>query len=173
MAGQWQPRRHRVLPRWQPLAGLHQWWRCPARRSADRGAPASFRLAQLGSYAINVDALGDYVHASIVDAGPVPRIPPARVLGGIEAQSDRVTARAEAEHVFEQNRIAPFETPTADYTLVNASIGFKPFSGNDKISLLLSANNIFDVEARRHSSFLKDFAPLGGRDLRATIRVGF
>ncbi|WP_029935516.1 TonB-dependent receptor [Sphingomonas sp. UNC305MFCol5.2] len=136
-------------------------------------ADASFRLAQLGSYAINVDALGDYVHASIVDAGPVPRIPPARVMGGIEAQSDRITARAEAEHVFEQNRIAPFETPTADYTLVNASIGFKPFSGNDKISLLLSANNIFDVEARRHSSFLKDFAPLAGRDLRATVRVGF
>jgi iron complex outermembrane receptor protein len=29
------------------------------------------------------------------------------------------------------------------------------------------------VEARRHSSFLKDFAPLSGRDLRATVRVGF
>jgi len=26
---------------------------------------------------------------------------------------------------------------------------------------------------RRHSSFLKDFAPLAGRDIRATIRFGF
>lgn len=136
-------------------------------------ADASFRLAQLGNYAINVDALGDYVRATIVDQSPAPRIPPARVLGGIEAQSDRLTARAEVEHVFEQDRIAPFETPTDAYTLVNASIGFKPFSGNDRISLLLSANNIFDVDARRHSSFLKDFAPLAGRDLRATVRVGF
>jgi iron complex outermembrane receptor protein len=136
-------------------------------------ADASFRLAQLGSYAINVDALGDYVRATIVDESPAPRIPPARVLGGIEAQSDRLTARAEVEHVFEQDRIAPFETPTDDYTVVNASIGFKPISGNDKISLLLSANNIFDIDARRHSSFLKDFAPLAGRDLRATVRVGF
>lgn len=136
-------------------------------------ADASFRLAQLGAYTINIDALGDYVRATIVDRSPAPRIPPARVLGGIEAQSDRLTARAEVEHVFEQDRIAPFETPTDAYTLVNASIGFKPIAGNDRISLLLSANNIFDVDARRHSSFLKDFAPLAGRDLRATVRVGF
>ena len=134
---------------------------------------ASFRLAQIGNYAVNLDAVGDYVRANIVDAAPVPRIPPARVLGGIEVQSDRLSARAEVEHVFEQDRIAPFETPASDYTLVNASIGFKPIPGNNRISLLLSANNIFDVEARRHSSFLKDFAPLAGRDLRASVRVGF
>ena len=36
-------------------------------------------------------------------------------------------------------------------------------------TLTLSANNIFDVVARRHASFLKDFAPLAGRDLRATL----
>lgn len=136
-------------------------------------ADASFRVARIGSTTINIDALGDYVHANIVDLSPAPRIPPARVLGGIEAQSDRFTARAEVEHVFEQDRIAAFETPTDDYTLVNASVGFRPIPGNQKISLLLSANNIFDVDARRHSSFLKDFAPLAGRDLRATIRVGF
>lgn len=134
---------------------------------------ASFRLAQIGNYAVNLDAVGDYVRANIVDAAPVPRIPPARVLGGLEVQSDRLSARAEVEHVFEQDRIAPFETPTSDYTLVNASIGFKPIPGNSRISLLLSANNIFDVEARRHSSFLKDFAPLAGRDLRASVRLGF
>jgi iron complex outermembrane recepter protein len=39
--------------------------------------------------------------------------------------------------------------------------------------VVLSANNIFDVEARRHASFLKDFAPLAGRDFRATLRLGF
>lgn len=136
-------------------------------------ADASVRVAKIGGTSINVDALGDYVHANIVDEGPVPRIPPMRVLGGIEAQSDQVTGRVEAEHVFEQDRIAAFETPTSDYTLVNASIAFRPIPGNQKISLLLSANNIFDVDARRHSSFLKDFAPLAGRDLRATVRVGF
>jgi iron complex outermembrane receptor protein len=132
----------------------------------------SARLATLGSYTVNFDLLGDYVHATAGNT-PVPRLPPARVLGGLEAQSDLLTGRVEVEHVFDQNRIAPFETPTADYTMVNASIGIRPFADNKKISLTLSANNIFDVDARRASSFLKDFAPLAGRDLRATLRVGF
>jgi iron complex outermembrane receptor protein len=136
-------------------------------------AEISAQLGQIGGYVINLDLLGDYVRATIVDSGPAPRIPPARVLGGIEAQSDRLTGRVEVEHVFEQNRVTPFETTTHDYTLVNASVSFRPIPANEKVSLLLSANNIFDVDARRHSSFLKDFAPLSGRDIRVTARFGF
>jgi iron complex outermembrane recepter protein len=135
-------------------------------------ADASIRLARLGTTSINLDGVADYVHATIVDGGPVPRIPPLRLLGGLEAQGDRFTARAEVEHVFEQDRIAAFETPTADYTLVNASLSLRPFGRDSGTTLLLSANNLLDVTARRHASFLKDFAPLAGRDLRATIRVG-
>ena len=132
----------------------------------------SATLFEIGGYRINGDVLGDYVHANIVDQGPVPRIPPARVLGGVEAQGDLFTARGEVEHVFDQNRIADFETPTDDYTMVNASISVRPFGDDSKNSILISANNIFDVNARRHSSFLKDFAPLAGRDIRASLRVG-
>ncbi|TXC71389.1 TonB-dependent receptor [Sphingomonas ginsenosidivorax] len=135
-------------------------------------ANASVRLARIGSYVINADALGDYVRANIVDQGPVPRIPPMRVLGGLEAQGDTANARLEVEHVFDQNRITTFETKTNAYTMVNATIGFSPFGKDSKTSILLSANNIFDVVARRHASFLKDFAPLAGRDFRATLRFG-
>ncbi len=135
-------------------------------------ANGSVRLARVGGYVINVDALGDYVHANIVDEGAVPRIPPMRVLGGIEAQGDSVNGRVEVEHVFDQNRIATFETPTDGYTMVNASIGLSPFGKDSKTTLLLSANNLFDVNARRATSFLKDFAPLAGRDFRATLRFG-
>jgi iron complex outermembrane receptor protein len=131
----------------------------------------SARLATIGGYTVNADLLGDYVHATLVGDGPVPRIPPLRVLGGLEAQSDTLTGRVEVEHVFEQDRIADFETPTESYTLVNASLAIKPFPANRDISLTLSANNLFDVDARRHSSFLKDFAPLAGRDIRATLRL--
>jgi len=135
-------------------------------------ADATARLFTLAGYRFNADVLGDYVHATIVDLGPVPRIPPMRVLGGIEAQGDRITARGEVEHVFEQTRIAAFETPTDAYTLVNASISLSPWGRENRTSLLFSANNIFDVDARRHPSFLKDFAPLAGRDLRVTLRFG-
>ena len=128
-------------------------------------------LFNVGSTRINADLLGDYVHANIVDVGPVPRIPPARVLGGLEAQQDRFTARAEIEHLFKQDRVSSFETTTQAYTLVNASVAIKPWA-TDRTSILFSANNLFDVNARRHASFLKDFAPLAGRDLRVTLRFG-
>ena len=132
-------------------------------------AQGSVRLARIGGYTLNADLLGDWVHATVVDRGPVPRIPPMRLLGGIEAQSDSITARAEVEHSFEQDRVSTFETPTDGFTLVNASVALKPFGVANPTSLILSANNIFDVDARRHASVLKDFAPLAGRDLRATL----
>lgn len=133
-------------------------------------AEGSVVLGQIGGYKINADALGDYVRATIRDQGPAPRIPAARVLGGLEAQSDKLTGRVEVEHVFDQNRIRAFETTTPGYTMVNASVAVTPFSTMPKLSLTLSANNLFDVDARRAASFLKDFAPLAGRDIRATLR---
>ena len=48
---------------------------------------------------------------------------------------------------------------------------FKPWGKASNTSILLQANNLFDVEARRATSVLKDYAPLAGRDLRATLRV--
>lgn len=132
----------------------------------------SVKLAQAGSFAINLDGVADYIRATIDSAGPAPRIPPFRILGGLEAQSDRLQGRVEVERVTAQDRLADFESRTKGYTMVNASLSVKPFAGNDS-TILLSANNLFDVDARRHASFLKDFAPLAGRDLRVTARVSF
>ncbi|MEK9211968.1 TonB-dependent receptor [Sphingomonas sp. 2378] len=132
-------------------------------------AEGSLRLATVGRYAINADLLGDYVHAQIIGTGPAPRIPPLRLLGGLEAQSDSVNARVEVERSFKQTRVLGLETPTDGFTLVNASVQLKPWGAANPTTLTLSANNIFDVDARRHASVLKDFAPLAGRDLRATL----
>jgi iron complex outermembrane receptor protein len=134
---------------------------------------ASARVAQIGGFAINLDAIADYVRATIDSAGPAPRIPPFRLLGGIEAQSDTLQGRIEVEQTFEQDRLAEFETRTPGFTMVNASVSWKPFEAHRNTSLTLSANNIFDVEARRHASFLKDVAPLAGRDIRLTARLSF
>jgi iron complex outermembrane receptor protein len=79
----------------------------------------------------------------------------------------------EVEHAFRQNRNAPLETETDGYTLVNASLDWTPLADNPDLTLSLAANNIFDVVARRHSSLLKDYAPLAGRDIRVTARFGF
>jgi iron complex outermembrane recepter protein len=134
-------------------------------------AEGSVRLGTVRDFSVNLTALGDYVHANILGSGPAPRIPPLRLNGGLEASSDRFTIRGEVEHVFDQDRISAFETPTDGFTLVNASIAWKPWGAASNTSLLLSADNIFDVEARRASSVLKDYAPLPGRDIRISARV--
>lgn len=130
---------------------------------------AAATLARFGGYDLAVDGSADYVHARIVGAGPAPRIPPLRVLGGVALRSPRVTGRVEAEWSDRQNRTQPFETATDGFTVVNAAVTLQPFATN-RTTLVLSANNLFDVVARRHASFLKDYAPLAGRDLRATVR---
>jgi iron complex outermembrane receptor protein len=132
----------------------------------------SARIARIGGFTLNADVVADYVRASITGGDPVPRIPPFRILAGLEAQSDRVTGRVEVEQVADQDRIAAFETPTDGYTMVNASLSFRPFRDNDS-SIMLSANNLFDVDARRAASVLKDYAPLAGRDIRIIARVSF
>jgi iron complex outermembrane receptor protein len=130
----------------------------------------SYTLARLGDTQIVADALADYVHATIVDVGPAPRIPPLRLLGGLEARGGRIFGRAEVEWIDHQDRITAFETRTPGFTMVNASIGVHPLPDNRNFSLILSGNNLLDVTARRHASFLKDYAPLAGRDIRVTAR---
>lgn len=131
----------------------------------------SLELAESGLWTFSVDGLADYVHASIDGAGPAPRIPPLRFMGGLRAKSAKFDAGIEVERVTAQRRTAANETGTPGYTMVNLELAWRP-SGNDSpISLVLSASNLFDVEARRHASFLKDYAPLADRDIRLTVRL--
>lgn len=135
---------------------------------------AAATLARLGETRIEVTGLVDFTRADILGGGGrVPRIPPLRMLGGIEASGGIVGGRIEVEHATAQRRIAVFEGDTDGWTMVNASINWRPLGQNSNTLISLSANNIFDVEARRHSSFLKNVAPLPGRDVRVTARLSF
>ena len=136
-------------------------------------AGASATVYRRGSFRFVIDGVADYVRATIKDGGPVPRIPPLRLLAGIEAQSAQFDGRIEVERVATQNRVAALESPTPGFTLVNASLAWRPFGRRNPSSLILSANNIFDVDARRHASFTRDFAPLAGRDIRLSARISF
>ena len=115
----------------------------------------------------------DAVRATIKNFGPAPLIPPFRVLGALTGSRGRVDGRLEVERTSSQHRTAPNETPTPGYTLVNASLDYHPFAANPELTLSLQGDNLFDVDARRHSSVLKDYAPLAGRDIRLTARLGF
>jgi iron complex outermembrane receptor protein len=134
---------------------------------------ASVTLARFGDGKIVADGLGDYVHARIDSVGAAPRIPPLRVLGGLSYQSTKFDIRGEVERTARQDRVAEFETETPGFTMVNAEVNIRPWGKERPLSFAVSANNIFDVVARRASSFLKDYAPLSGRDIRVSARVSF
>lgn len=137
-------------------------------------AQASAKLIDTPGFALSVDGVADYTKATLSGGrGPVPRIPPLRLLGGIEAEVGNFGGRMEVEWTSSQNRIAQFETPTAGFTMVNAQLSWKPWGRHSKSTIVLSADNIFDVEARRHASFTKDFVPLSGRDIRLSFRFAF
>ena len=134
----------------------------------------ALKIAQLGQARIDLTGLVDYTHARILNGGgAVPRIPPLRMIGGIEATGGAIGGRVELEHARAQRNIAAFETVTPSFTLVNASLSFKPFGPDKATTVIVQANNIFDVEARRHSSFLAGVAPLFGRDIRLSVRTAF
>ncbi len=136
-------------------------------------AQGSVDLATFGVVKLTADGLADYVHAQIESVGPAPRIPPLRLLGALGATSPKIDGRVEVEWTDHQNRLSALETETDGFTLVNASIALRPWGTERPLSFALSANNLFDVNARRAASFLKDFAPLAGRDFRITARASF
>lgn len=133
----------------------------------------SLTLARFGAVRVVADGLADYVRATIAGVGPAPRIPPLRLLGGLALNTPGFDIRGEVERVGAQRRISALETPTDGYTLVNAELNVRPWGEERPLSFALSANNIFDVAARRHASFLKDYAPLAGRDIRVTAKLNF
>jgi iron complex outermembrane receptor protein len=57
--------------------------------------------------------------------------------------------------------------------MVNASLDWHPLAEDPQLTLSLTGNNLFNVNARRHASDLKDYAPLAGRDIRLSARMEF
>lgn len=121
-----------------------------------------------------IDAFSDFVWAELSDSGdPLPRIPPLRLGVGVGYESTGLHGRVGATRVTAQDRVSDFEEPTDGYTMLDARIGVRLFRGRTVHDIVLSGTNLLDQEARSHTSFIKQFAPLPGRDLRLTYQVSF
>ena len=125
------------------------------------------------TYGLAFDAGLDVVRATNVTAGePLPRIPPFRYRFGVEAQWQMLDGRIEVAGAAAQNRTSLLETSTDGYTFLNARLGYKPFEDQD-VQFVLQAQNLTNAAGRPHTSFLKDIAPLPGRDVRLYLRVSY
>lgn len=129
------------------------------------------KLMQWGNRTFSLDASSDYVRANLKANGPVPRIPPLRLMGGVEYAAPNLTLRGEVEWNAAQRRVGTFENPTRSFTLLNANATWRPMGQDGPLTVILSAENLLNVVGRRAASFTRDFMPIAGRDVKLTARI--
>ncbi|HEY8352805.1 MAG TPA: TonB-dependent receptor, partial [Sphingomonadales bacterium] len=122
---------------------------------------------------LDVTLFGDYVRGKFAEGGNLPRIPGGRLGGRVEWGTGDFDATVEYFHLFRQNRIAEFETATPGHDMLNLTLSYALDLGGASGQIYLSADNLLDVTARNHSSFIKDTVPLPGRNIVLGLRASF
>ncbi len=106
--------------------------------------------------------------------GNLPRIAPSRVGGELRWNRGAWRASLGAVRYARQDDVAAFESATPGYTLVDAHLAWHvDTAGGNAWEVFLDGSNLLDKEARVHTSFLKDLAPLPGRGVAFGVRAFF
>ena len=137
-------------------------------------ARVNFQLQDEATSKCGLEFFGDSVRASNRDTSEaLPRISPGRIGAALHGLQSGWSWRLDATYHLAQNHLATDETPTAGYTMVGASFGrdFQVAGAAARFTLRLT--NLFDVEARNASSFIKDALPLPGRGVEAGLKLSF
>ncbi len=158
-----------------PDGGLRElrWRQAPA---VFRGfeVQASTEIFHIGDGHLVLDAWGDYVRAELSDDNePLPQIPPLSLGTGLGWSSPTWRGRASVRRIGAQNRIAPLETATDSYTMLDANVGYRLVQGAVLHDITLYGKNLTDQEARNHTSLIKEFVPLPGREIRLIYQLTF
>jgi iron complex outermembrane receptor protein len=72
-----------------------------------------------------------------------------------------------------QTRVAPEETVTPGYTIINVAASWRLGGARRNWDLFLRGTDLANASAREHGSFLKDFAPLPGRGIGGGVRLRY
>ncbi len=135
----------------------------------------TYSTKTFGDIDLHLDAQADLVRAELKDVtgnDNLPRIPPMSALAGIEARAEMFDLRTELEYAAKQTRVTANELPTDSYMLWNAYLTMRPFDNKD-LSFEIRGSNLGNVDARQHTSFLKDLVPLPGRNVKVSFRAAF
>jgi iron complex outermembrane receptor protein len=131
-------------------------------------------LMEDGPSAVDMRLFVDYVHGELTTGEKLPRLPPLRYGGRFEYHNERLLVGVEATRYNDQDDIAPFETATDGYMLLNADLRWRLGStSGTEFELFANATNLGDEDARKHTSFVKDVAPLPGRNYALGFRSRF
>ena len=131
------------------------------------------QLLQGASGSLELRLWTDYVEGKRRDNTHLPRITPWRY--GANATYLLAPWRASLNYtrVNKQNDIALFETSTAGYDNLALHLSYRLSQGDNRITLFAGISNLLNEEIRRHTSFVKDMAPLPGRSGFAGVRLAF
>lgn len=103
----------------------------------------------------------------------LPRITPMRLGAGLDASWAYWSAGVTFVRTRSQRDIGRGETPTDGFSMLGLDVAWRTtWSGLDT-ELYLRGRNLLDEQARLHTSFLKDEAPVAGRTWLAGIRIVF
>lgn len=120
---------------------------------------------------------GDHTHlrvGQLAQSGNLPRIAPPRIGGELRWEAPVWRASLGAIRTFDQERTAMGETATPGYTLVDAHFAWHgDTAAGNGWEIFVDGHNLLDEEARPHTSFLKDVAPLAGRGFVGGVRFMF
>jgi len=119
---------------------------------------------------------GDYVRARFDDAEGsrnIPRIPASRIGARVNAHWNAWHGMVEAYRVGTQGKVAEFENRTAGYNVLNIGTHYTTRIGGVPAQIYARINNLTDELAFSHTSFIKEAAPLPGRNLTAGVRFLF
>ncbi|NUS60014.1 MAG: TonB-dependent receptor [Lysobacter sp.] len=153
---------------------IRQWSQADARFNGAEGE-LTWHVADNTTGAWDWRFYGDLVRASLANGGgDLPRIAPARFGSELRWELGSWRASLNAVRVDAQDRVAAFETTTPGYTLVDAHVAWHMDTKHANAwEIFLDGSNLLDEEARAHTSFLKDVAPLPGRGFSFGVRTFF
>lgn len=115
---------------------------------------------------------GDFVRAE-VESGNLPRIPPLRLGGEVAFSYEGWQGDFGVIWYDDQTRVSEFETETDGYTLIEAGVDYTWVTQDIDWTFYARGTNLTDEEARVHTSFLVDDAPLPGRGFTLGVRASF
>ncbi len=138
------------------------------------GAEAEFVYQVTSSFKVNV--IADYIRAKLTnnnDNENLPRIPPMRLGAMLNYQADSFDSELSLTHYFEQTDVSALETTTEGYSMLDAHLNYYIAGVGDDLIFYLKGQNLTNEHARVHSSFLKEVAPLPGRNFSVGVRCNF
>ncbi|MBC54028.1 MAG: hypothetical protein CMQ34_09375 [Gammaproteobacteria bacterium] len=115
----------------------------------------------------------DRVNAQLADNSYLPRISPERVSGGVDWHLGSWRGGLDVYRMMEQDKVPALETPTPGYTMVNLRVAYEFDIGSSTLEAFIQGRNLGNEEARVATSYLRDYAPLPGRNVIMGIRGRF